>query len=69
MLILGKLLNVHGGSESQRFDSNVDVQTEVVTEQSSDDTIDDIVWNEYRQIYTDQETLNIDQSWVDQSVG
>lgn len=69
MLVLGKLLNVHGGSESQRFDSNVDVQTEVVTEQSSDDTIDDIVWNEYRQIYTDQETLNIDQSWVDQSVG
>lgn len=68
MLILGKLLGGHGSSESQRFDSNVDVQTEVVTEQSSDDTIDDMIWNEYRQIYTDQATLNIDQSWVDQSV-
>lgn len=60
MLILGKLLGAHGGSESQRFDSNVNVQTEVVTEQSSDDISDDMVWNEYRQIYTDQETLNID---------
>lgn len=38
-----------------------------MTEQSSDDISDDMVWNEYRQIYTDQETLNIDQSWANQS--
>ena len=67
MLILGKLLGAHGGLESKMSDSNVNVQTEVVTEQSSDNTLDNMVWNEYRQVYTDQETLNTDQSWVDQS--
>ena len=67
MVLLGKLLGAYDDPESQGSDSNMDVQREVVIEQSSDVSSDEMVWNEYRQTYTDQETLAADESWDNQS--
>ena len=67
MVLLGKLLGAYDGPESQGSDSGMDVQTEVVIEQSSDASSEEMVWNEYRQTYTNQETLIADESWADQS--
>lgn len=67
MVLLGKLLGAYDGPESQGSDSDMDVQTGVVIEQSSDVSSEEMVWNEYRQTYTDQETLTADESWDNQS--